>query len=173
MVGTAKVLRIAERVAGHFSDNLYLRIRFRRRFGWWPNVHRPKTFNEHLLRYRFRSKSDPRLPLLADKIGAKRIVAMKIGEHHLIPTIWSGPCLPPRAERNWPKPYVLKAAHRSGATIIVHDEEVENWDAIEAKCSNWLAKPFGVMGREWHYAKIAPMLLVDRASAGPASRRTI
>ncbi|WP_189338307.1 ATP-grasp fold amidoligase family protein [Sphingobium sp. SCG-1] len=162
-------MRIAERVTDLISDNLYLRVRFRQQFGWWPNVRNPRSFNEHLLRYKLSSKSDQRLPLLADKIAAKAAVAQQIGEHHVIPTIWSGPRLPPRGERNWPKPYVLKATHRSGANIFVHDGQVENWDAIEATCAEWLSAPFGVKGREWHYAKIAPRLLVEPCIGPPGT----
>lgn len=157
----AKALTIAEKIADRVSDDLYLRIRFRRQFGWWPHVRRPRTFNEHLLRYKLTSRTDPRLPLLADKIAAKTHVGEVIGSQHIIPTIWSGTSLPPRSERNWQKPYVLKASHRSGANIFVSDEDVEDWDAIEEICADWMGSSFGTRGREWHYAKIAPMLLVE------------
>lgn len=162
MGGTDPLLRFAERIANRVSDQWYLRVRFRRRFGWWPNLKKPRTFNEHLLRYKLTSRTDSRLPVLADKIAAKDAVMAQIGDEHIIPTYWTGAELPPLQQRNWPKPYVLKAAHRSGAYLIVHEDEKEDWDAIERRCEDWLASTFGKSGREWHYSHIEPMLLVER-----------
>ena len=156
-----RLLGLAEKLADRISDSLYLRIRFRRRFGWWPRVRRPQTFNEHLLRYKLTSRADPRLPILADKLAAKAAVKAQIGEDYIIPTLWHGAKLPPVEARNWPKPYILKAAHRSGANIIVHEHDEEDWDAIERTSADWLGSTFGRHGREWHYGRIAPMLLVE------------
>ncbi|MGK2911867.1 MAG: ATP-grasp fold amidoligase family protein [Sphingobium sp.] len=161
MGGWDRLLKFAERVAGRVSDEWYLRVRFRRRFGRWPNLRKPLTFNEHLLRYKLSSRTDSRLPVLADKIAVKNAVMAQIGEEHIIPTYWSGSKLPQRQERNWPKPYVLKAAHRSGAYVIVHENDQEDWDTIESRCEEWLAGTFGERGREWHYARIKPRLLVE------------
>lgn len=161
MRGSERFLNLLERLANRVSDSWYLRVRFRRRFGWWPNVRRPRTFNEHLLRYKLTSRTDRRFPILADKVAAKIAVTAQIGEEHIIPTLWSGSELPPRSERNWPKPYVLKPAHRSGAIIIVHEKQVEDWSAIESSCTDWLTLPFGRIGREWHYKQIEPKLLVE------------
>lgn len=140
------------RVAIHVEFLLY-----HRRF---PRLTPPQTFNEKVV-YRKLYDRDPRLPRLADKILVKQHIRELLGEEWVIPTLWSGNKLPPRAERNWPIPYVLKASHGSGWNQFVLTQEDQDWDRIEKTAGIWLRSTYGRASREWLYSEIKPGLLVE------------
>jgi hypothetical protein len=125
-----------------------------------PNLESPQTFNEKLARRKL-SDRNPRMPLLADKILVKAHVAGVLGPEWVVPTLWSGPALPPREERRWPLPYVLKASHGCGWNLFVNSEREQNWESIERTTRNWLQNTHGKPLREWLYGDITPQLLVE------------
>ncbi len=125
-----------------------------------PRLAPALTFNEKIARRKLFDR-DPKLPRLADKIQAKQHVAQMLGPEWVVPTLWSGQKLPPRSERNWPTPYVLKASHGSGWNIFVHSQQDENWDQIEKTTGRWLRSTYGRATKEWLYSQIEPGLLVE------------
>lgn len=158
-----RLLKAVENLLAATSDSAYLRFRYWRRFGRWPQWRNPRSFNEHLLKYKITSIGDPRLPRLADKILAKHFVAELVGENPVIPTLWHGTELPAVEERTWPKPYVIKSSHGCGQNIFVTDESPADWAWIEEETRKWVAADYarGRRDREWHYGQIEPRLLVE------------
>jgi len=132
-----------------------------------PNLDRPRTFNEKIAHRKLFDR-DPRLPRFADKILVKEHVAQVLGPEWIVPTVWQGRELPPRQERNWPIPYVLKANHGSGWNIFVNSPESQRWDEIERATALWLKQDYGRRKREWAYTKIEPRLLVEPHLGDPA-----
>jgi TupA-like ATPgrasp len=125
-----------------------------------PRLNDPHTFNEKIARRKLRDR-DPLLATWADKIRAKECAAEILGEEWIIPTLWSGEKLPPRASRNWPIPYVIKASHGSGWIHFVHTAQDEDWDRIEAITGQWLHTVYGRPSREWSYLDLTPGILVE------------
>lgn len=125
-----------------------------------PRLDHPRTFCEKIAQRKLRDR-DPRMPMLADKILAKREVARLLGPEWVIPTVWSGDRLPPRSERRWPIPYVLKASHGSGWNLFVQSKADQNWDVIEATAQEWLNRTYGEHAHEWLYSQMRPGLLVE------------
>ena len=125
-----------------------------------PNLDRPRGFNEKVARRKLVDR-DPRMPRFSDKILAKEYVARTLGEEWVIPNIWTGRALPPRAERNWPIPYVFKASHGSGWNYFVRSPQEQNWDEMEKLAARWLRMTHAVAAREWLYSEIEPGLLVE------------
>jgi hypothetical protein len=101
------------------------------------------------------------MSLLADKILVKDFVTKKLGPGWTTPTIWHGASLPPRHERVWPLPFVLKANHGSDMNIFVRSAADLNWPQIEARCANWLKTDHGADSAEWYYHNIERQLLVE------------
>jgi hypothetical protein len=120
----------------------------------------PETFCEKIAKRKL-SDRNALMPRLADKILAKEYVADLLGTEWVIPTLWSGYHLPPRAERNWATPYVLKASHGSGWNYFVLSPSQQDWDAIEAEAEHWLSTLYGRSEMEWLYTQIKPGLLVE------------
>jgi hypothetical protein len=137
-----------------------LAIIYFRAHGRWPNLRTPKTFNEKI-QYRKLHQHDERFVRLADKALVKEYVTKRLGSDWVIPTLWSGSALPPRDERLWPIPFVLKATHGSSTNLFVRSEAEKNWSATERLAESWLTMTYGTWAREWLYTKIEPRLLVE------------
>ncbi len=142
------------------TDRQAVTVDFLLRHHRLPNLESPRTFNEKLVRRKLNDR-DPRMPLLADKVSVKAHVANVLGPEWVIPTLWSGYALPPREERKWPLPYVLKASHGSSWNLFVNSEQELDWESIERTTRKWLDQAHGKPLREWLYSHITPQLLVE------------
>lgn len=138
---------------------IVLALVYRRFFGRWPNLIDPNRFSEkvQVAKLTWRSALMTRL---ADKVAVKAYVADRLGHHWVTPTLYSGPQLPPLAERRWPRPYIIKANNRSSANRFIHTERDENWPAIEQETRRWTSTPY-TRGFQWAYRDIAPQILVE------------
>jgi hypothetical protein len=141
-------------------DLIRTRRQYRQHFGQTPSLLFPKTFNEKI-QWRKVFDRNPLLPLLADKVLVKDFVTARLGSDWVTATLWRGPKLPPRAERNWPLPYVLKANHGSGMNYFVRSQEEIDWPRMEQLSEKWLGEVYGTWGCEWAYYSIKPQLLVE------------
>ena len=113
-------------------------------------IHREKVF-----------RRDRRLPVLADKIEVKSYIASRVGEEHVVPTLYAGDTLPPRAQRTWPRPCFVKAAHGSGWQVRVPIDGGPSWGRVERKVHRWLSTTYGGRAGEWHYARMPRRILVE------------
>lgn len=140
----------------------YVRVlrQYRRIVGRYPNLLRPTRYSEKVQVAKLRWRS-PRMVALADKVRVKQIVADRLGPQWITPTLYAGPTLPPREERNWPLPYVIKANNWSGGNYFVTGPEQPDWDAIEKQTEHWRTRTFGRSMGEWVYRAIPHQLLVE------------
>lgn len=125
-----------------------------------PRLSAPRTFSEKV-NHRKLYDRDPRLVSFSDKVEAKRLVAEILGEAWIIPTLWHGtdPSAIPFAALE--PPYVVKASHGSGRTILVRDREELAPERIVAAAKRWMARDFGRFHREWAYSQIEPRILIE------------
>ena len=149
---------------------LAVRRRYAEEFGRRPRVLLPRLNSERIVHRKLFDR-DPRMPLLADKVGVKAFVAGRVGPRFVIPTLWSGDAVPSRrVMRTWPRPFVLKGAHGSGWTILVPAEGPVNWARIERRTQRWLDTTYGAHAGEWLYSQIPHRLLVEPHVGDPAGR---
>lgn len=134
--------------------------RYREVFGRRPDLVRARRHSERIQRAKLFQR-DPRLPLLGDKIEAKRLVADLVGEEYVVPTLWYGEALPPRDERTWPRPFFVKASAGSSMQVRVPADGPPSWRKVERRVERWLAEPYGSAGAEWHYAQMPRRILVE------------
>ena len=153
------VSRVSRKLTYLFSKRRYLELALKEVDCSALDIRNPRSFNEKLNAYKIDSFGTRMMPRLVDKIGAKKYIASKIGREYEIPTIWHGPKLPPREQRTWTPPYVLKSSHGCGQNIFVRDEP--DWDLIEAKTANWLTMSHGLGLLEWPYLRVQPEFLVE------------
>jgi hypothetical protein len=152
--------RLLDKAPKRLQSAAWAMLTYRRKFGHWPNLLAPRTFNEKAQLHKI-FNHDRRLPVLADKVLVKDFVRAKLGPGWVIPTLWSGTTLPPIADRTWPKPFVVKVNSGCGWNIFVRSEAGCDWPDIEARCSAWMASTFGHELGEWHYAEITPQILIE------------
>lgn len=143
-------------------------LQYYRVFRRFPDLRNPQRFTEKLqvlkLYGGLEAHSD-----WADKIIAKDRVAAILGDSWITPTLWHGKTLPPREERTWPTPYVIKANHGSGWCHHVVTDADKDWDAIEAMCAAWLRQKWHPHLHERQYQNIEPQILVEPRLGGTAA----
>ena len=157
MIGPAK--RVYHFIRSVAPPELNLSLLLLSRQGKWPNLRDPKTLSEKIQHRKLHDRN-PLLPELTDKILVKDYVRKKLGDAWVTPTLWSGKKLPPRSERNWKVPFVIKANHASKWNIFV-EEPVTDWDPIEISCDRWINTSYSPLLLEWAYSKIDPRILVE------------
>lgn len=129
---------------------------------WWqhgrrPDLGSPRLFTE-LLQTRKLHDRDARMPLLADKVAVKQVVADRLGAEWVIPTLWHGAILP--TARRWPLPLVVKARHGCGQHVFVRDAG-QDWAGIGRRADRWTRRAYGGWLDEWAYRAIPRGLLVE------------
>jgi len=141
-------------------DHVRVLRKYHDKVGRYPNLLRPTRFTEKVQIAKLRWRS-PRMVELADKVTVKRIVADRLGADWVTPTLYAGAMLPPRAERNWPTPYVIKANNWSGANYFVTGAGEPDWNEIEQRAEHWRTRTFGRSMGEWVYSAIPHQVLVE------------
>lgn len=127
------------------------------RHGRWPKLAAPSLFTE-LVQLRKLIDRDPRMPAMADKLAVKAVVAERLGQAWVVPTLWSGETLPERSR--WAAPIVVKARHGCKQNAFVRGPDAR-WAQIRARTAGWMREPYGGWLDEWLYAHIDRGLLVE------------
>lgn len=133
-----------------------LRIRYFKSFQRFPRLQQPVLFSEKCQALKLLR---PNLARYVDKVAVKAFVRERIGEEHVVPTLFAGPKLPPVDARGWPVPFVVKTNHGSGGNIFVR--ETPDWPAIEARLAAMLDYDFAAVSGETFYAAISRQVLVE------------
>ena len=150
-------------------DSLFVRLKFRKAMGRWPDLKNPRTFNEKLNWLKLHDHN-PLYTRMVDKYEAKKYVAGIIGEEYIIPTygVWD------KAEDIdfdlLPDKFVMKATHDSGRVIICHDKSAldREWSRAEMKKS--LQRDFYAVTREWPYKNVKPRIIAEKLLESPVDK---
>ncbi|MBQ7688684.1 MAG: glycosyl transferase [Clostridia bacterium] len=142
-------------------DREYIERRFHAKLGRMPDLENPKTFNEKLQWLKLHDRR-PEYSELVDKYEAKKYVAARIGEEHIVPTlgVWDS-----FAEIDFsalPDQFVLKCTHDSGGLVICRDKASLDLKKAEKKINKSLHRNFYYFGREWPYKNVKPRILAER-----------
>ena len=142
------------------SDKDAISAMFEVRFGRKPNFRHPKTYNEKLqwLKLYYRR---PELIQMVDKYEVKKIVAEKIGEDYVIPTIGLWDSAEDIDFDALPEQFVLKCTHDSASVKICKDKKTFDREAAKEHFAARLKKnPFSY-GREWPYLGVKPRIIAE------------
>jgi hypothetical protein len=132
----------------------------RRVHGRIPNLLNPHTFNEKIQWMKVFNR-DPRLPIYADKIAVKKVVAGKIGDDWIIPTLWSGDDAAKIPFAELLPPYVIKTTQGSGTNYFVRTAADVEPEKIRGLVGQWLQSNHGMYCHEWHYFAIKAGILIE------------
>ena len=144
-------------------DELYLKIMFRLKMGYWLNLKVPRTFNEKLQWLKLNNRK-PEYTNMVDKYEAKKVAEKILGKEYIIPTlgVWN------RFEdidfSNLPDCFVLKTTNGggSGGVIICRDKSVIDKSSY-AKCLNRSLKASIYKNfKEWPYKNVKPRILAEK-----------
>ncbi|WP_087736154.1 ATP-grasp fold amidoligase family protein [Paraburkholderia piptadeniae] len=163
--------RVKEQAKALLPDLLFLSLLHRKEVGRFPNLIRPRTFNEQILRRSL--KPDPRYALLTDKLGVREYVGRVLGEQFLVPLISKPAGFTPSVFDSLPDSFVMKANHGSSFVEVVHDKSKASFEGLQHLAARWLSTNFYKNARERHYRDIEPRLffetlLLDKRGKIPA-----
>ena len=134
---------------------------YRRVFGRYPNLLRPRRFSEKI-QWRKLFDLNSLYSTMADKIAARDFIAERVGPEWLVPLLWTGESVDDIPFDALEPPYVLKCSHGSTFNVIVRDRASLDREKIRATLQDRLARNFGAYMREPCYTPIQPRLLAEQ-----------
>ncbi|HYS66791.1 MAG TPA: ATP-grasp fold amidoligase family protein [Paraburkholderia sp.] len=163
--------RVKEHAKALLPDMFFLLLLHRREVGRFPNLIKPRTFNERILRRNL--KPDPRYAPLTDKLAVREYVGRSLGEEFLVPLIAAPTEFTRAVFDSLPDSFVMKANHGSTFVEIVRDKSKDSYERLHHLAVQWLSTDFYQVARERHYRDIEPRLffetlLLDRNGQVPA-----
>lgn len=141
-------------------DSIWISLRFRRRMGSWPNLRNPKTFNEKLQWLKLHDRN-PLYTKMVDKYEVKKIVAEKIGEEYVIPTLGVWDKFEDVDFDKLSDQFVLKCTHDSGGLVFVRDKAMLDMNTARKKLINCLKMNCYWSMREWPYKNVKPRIIAE------------
>ena len=142
------------------SDKTYLKLMYRLRIGKKLNLDNPKTFNEKLQWLKLYDRK-PEYTNLVDKYEVKKIVADKIGEEYIIPTLGVWDKFDDIDFDKLPNQFVLKCTHDSGGLVICKDKSQFNVKSAKKRINKCLKRDYFKHGREWPYKNVKPRIIAE------------
>ena len=118
-------------------DILWIKVRFRVKLGYWPNLKNPRTCNEKLQWLKLHNKK-PLYTQLVDKYEVRNYIKDKIGSDYLVPLLGKWDKFDDIDFDKLPNQFVLKCNHDSGGLIICKDKSSLNYKEAKKKLSSSL-----------------------------------
>lgn len=141
-------------------DKPYLKMMYRSKFHKKLNIETPKGFNEKLQWLKLYDRK-PEYTAMVDKYEAKLIVADRIGEEYVIPTLGVWDNFDDIDFDKLPKQFVLKCTHDSGGLVICRDKATLDISAAKKKINTSLKSNYYIYGREWPYKDVKPRIIAE------------
>lgn len=143
-------------------DSVYLKFRYKKRFGKFPNLKDPKTLNEKIIWLKLNDRT-PLHTRCADKYEVRGFIKETIGEEYLVPIYFQTKNVDEIIADNLPDtPCIIKTNHDSGGGIFVLDKSKMNWEDIQQKLKKRLEKNYYLQSKEWQYKHINPRIIVEK-----------
>lgn len=157
-VGLLKLWYLFEPIV---SDKLFLKVMFRMRVGYWPNLDAPSSYNEKLqwLKLNYKRKEYTKM---VDKASAKEYVSNIIGEKYVIPTlgIWEN-----INDIDWnalPNQFVLKATHDSGGVVVCKNKAELNIEEAKQMLQGAGKKDYTKYNKEYVYHDVPHRFIAEK-----------
>jgi TupA-like ATPgrasp len=169
-------MRLRTRVLNLLPDDLqdlYVAMRVHKtHHGRYPNLMRPRTFNEWIARRKALDRR-PILTCFADKYAVREFVSKRVGSHILTELYCVTRDVAEIPFDSLPNRFVVKPTHGSGWVTVVRDKSQLDRDALLKQCRTWLASDYYKLRREWPYKNVVPQIIIeefiDNGATEPAS----
>ena len=130
-------------------------------YGKLPNINHPKTFNEKVTK-RIVFDNNPLYAELSDKYTVRKYIADKVGEHVLIPLLFTTKNPEDLLKMDKWSGIVVKPNHGASYVKLIDIEPSETEKkAIILEAHKWLSIDFSKVNNEQHYASIEPRIVVE------------
>lgn len=154
---------LANRFSYFIPDEIYLKLQFRFRMGYSLNLVNPKTLSEKIQWLKLHDRN-PEYTYLVDKFEVKGRIAQKIGEEHIIPTLWVWDKVEEINFDCLPKQFVLKTTHGGGnsGVIVCKDKDKLDRKATILKLKKSLKQDIFNDFREWPYKNVRKRIIAEQ-----------
>ena len=142
-------------------EKFYIKLQFWAHTGYRLNLNEPKTFNEKLQWLKLYNRKSEYTSMV-DKYEAKKLVAKKIGENFIIPTLGVWNSFDEIDFNKLPNQFVLKCTHDSGGLVVCKDKRSFDKRKAKKKIEASLKKKFFFVGREWPYKNVPPRIIAEK-----------
>ena len=142
------------------SDKTFLKLKYYFKIGKRPNLKSPTLFNEKMQWLKLNDRKDIYTQMV-DKYAVKQLVAEKIGEEYLIPTIGVWEKFEDIDFEKLPNQFVLKTTHDSGTVVICKDKQSFDMDAARKRINARIGYNYYYHCREWPYKNAKPRIIAE------------
>ena len=149
------------RLATILPDELFLKVVFRYRVGYWPDLKNPKTFNEKLQWLKLHDRH-PEYTKMVDKIEAKKYVASIIGDKYIIPTLGTWNTVDDIDWDSLPNQFVIKVTSDSGGIVVCKDKTKLDIEKAKAKLKHGWGKNYYDIRKEYPYKDVKPRIIAEQ-----------
>lgn len=143
------------------GDALYLKLLYWDRFKKRLDLNNPKSFNEKIQWLKLYDRNSE-YTRLVDKYEAKKIIADKIGDKYIIPTLGVWERFDDIDFDSLPDQFVLKCTHDSGSLVIVRDKVSFDKVLAKKKLEKSLKQNYYYPAREWPYKNVKPKIIAEK-----------
>ena len=143
------------------SDEKYLKLIFKDKFGYALDLKNPQTFNEKLQWLKLYDRK-PIYTTMVDKYDVKKYVADAIGEEYIIPTLGVWESFDEIDFDALPEQFVLKCTHDSGGLVICRDKSKLNKASAKEKIDRCMKRNYYWANREWPYKDVKPCIIAEK-----------
>jgi hypothetical protein len=148
-------------LVGLFSDEQFIKKRYRRSFGRDIDLNNPRTFNEKIQYLKLNYHRED-LSRLVDKFGVRQYVKEKGLEYILNQLYGVYDQVEDLQFDQLPDAFVIKMNHGSHWNIICPDKTKLKWDSEQVKLRGWHKENFYFHTREWAYKNVRPRIIVEK-----------
>jgi hypothetical protein len=133
--------------------------RFRLAVGYFPNVARPRRYNEKMLWRKF-FDHNPLFVSFSDKLATKAIQAERCPGLQVLPALWIGTDVSTIPDDLLGRPIAVKASHGCGYNFFSMPGATPRPLPAE-KINGWLKKSYGRGRLEWAYRLVDRKIFVE------------
>ena len=145
-----------------FSDELFLKIKYRLMMKKKLDLDNPKTLNEKLQWLKIHERK-PEYTTMVDKFAVRDYIKEKLGEEYLIPLlgVWDDP--DDIDFDKLPDKFVLKCNHNSGTGMcICKDKSKLDIEKVKKELKKGLKQNYYLTGREWPYKDVKRKIIAEK-----------
>lgn len=144
----------------NMDDESFLKLRYWCRFSKRLNLKNPKAYTEKLQWMKLYDRN-PEYIKMVDKYEAKKYVADRIGEEHIIKTLGVWDRVEDIDYSMLPNQFVLKCTHDSGGIVICKDKRKLNVEEANRKLKKGLEADYYAQNREWPYKGVKRRIIAE------------
>lgn len=141
-------------------DDWMVRLGYRRYYGRWPNLSRPKLFSEKIAWRKLHERTEL-MVRLSDKVQAKEEIRARVGDAYVTPNLWVGDRPEEIPFDRLARPYIVKLASSSGGHLVIREGDPLPDRRRLREMALRLRIGHGWQMREWAYRRIPPRILVE------------